>query len=70
MDSSILSWNVVNSGMVENPVVWAKRESLIILNVRRTIGLCGTLTIRHPLELAMEKSTRLKGSAMLALLGT
>lgn len=44
----------------DNPVVWANKESpIIILNVRCNSGVCG-----------VAKSPLLKGSAMLALLGT
>ena len=42
----------------------------MILNVLCSRALCGGRTIFHPLSVAMLKSPRLKGSAMLALLGT
>ena len=42
----------------------------MILNVLCSRAVCGGRTIFHPLSVAMLKSPRLKGSAMLALLGT
>ena len=51
-------------------MVCANKESLMILNVRCKIDVCGVRRIDLPSVLAMVKSPLLNGSAMLALPGT